>query len=236
MQVLITRSREDAEPLARLLDELGISSMTEPLLDIIFHSGPEINLKGTQALLMTSANGVRAFSRRSRNRELPLFAVGDATAREAAKLGFAKIHSASGDVDALAKRVKDIVDPGGGSLLHAAGSRVAGDLAGVLAAAGYEYRREVLYDAKKATAFGTKTIAALESGSLNGVLFYSPRTAEAFVSLAKQAGIGEMVKALVAFCLSPAVGEKASDFEWRKVEIATLPEQEALINLLQKYM
>jgi len=234
MHILITRSRDDAEPLARLLDGLGISSLTGPLLEIVFLSGPQIDLDGVQALLMTSANGVRAYARRSDNRALPLFAVGNATAREATVLGFTEIHSAAGDVDALAERVTAIVDPDGGALLHAAGSKVAGDLAGVLTVAGYEYRRDVLYEAKKATTLGTETIAALKSGSLDGVLFYSPRTAEAFSGLVKQAGLEEMTSSLTAFCLSPAVGERASELVWKKIEIAPLPEQESLINLLRR--
>ena len=83
MRVLVTRSKYDA---AHLIEELGlrnIEAVLAPLLEIEFFGGPVLNLKGIQALLMTSANGVRAFSRRSDNRDLQVVAVGDATAQAA---------------------------------------------------------------------------------------------------------------------------------------------------------
>ena len=44
-------------------------------------------LDGVQAILATSANGVRALARRTPRRDLPLFAVGPQTAARGAEAG-----------------------------------------------------------------------------------------------------------------------------------------------------
>ena len=51
-----------------------------------------LDLDGVQALIATSANGVRAFAARDPRRSLPVCAVGDATARAASDAGFADVE------------------------------------------------------------------------------------------------------------------------------------------------
>ena len=231
MNVLITRPPEDAAPLAETLMQYGIESCLEPMLTIRLIDGPPLDLDGVQALLMTSANGVRAYGARSEARGLPVYAVGDATARTAREAGFKNVETASGDVETLAALVGERLDPAGGALLHPAGSRVAGDLGGRLGVQGYAYRRVVLYQADPATALSDQTRAALSAGAIDGVVLYSPRTARAFVGLAAPDSLG----GVRAFCLSPAVGEAAAAISWRSIETAARPEQAALIELLRRF-
>ena len=84
---LNTRPREDAEPLTALLAARGHAVTPAPLLTIDYVTPADLDLGGVAGLLATSANGVRAFARACAERELALYAVGDATAmaaREAA--------------------------------------------------------------------------------------------------------------------------------------------------------
>ena len=227
--VLITRPDADAGPLAAALAASGIAVVREPLLLIDFLPGPPLVLAGVQAILATSANGVRALGLRTDCRMLPLFAVGDATAREARGLGFATVESASGDVAALAKLVCARLDPAHGALLHAAGTALAGDLAAGLTAAGFACRREVLYRARTAETLSPAAVAALRGGALAGVLLYSPRTAATFVRLVMAAGLATHCARLHAFCLSAAVAAAASDVTWKAVVTAAVPTESALI-------
>ncbi|MCH7863737.1 MAG: uroporphyrinogen-III synthase [Proteobacteria bacterium] len=82
-RLLITRPREDAEVLAALLLERGVEAVIEPLISVQDLDGPGLDLAGVQALLITSANGIRAFSRRQGDRDIAVFTVGDASARAA---------------------------------------------------------------------------------------------------------------------------------------------------------
>lgn len=232
MRVLVTRPREDAEPLAERLNTLGIEAMIEPLLTVAFDEAAAPDLDGVQAILATSANGVRAFASLSARRDIPLLAVGDATARTARDIGFRHFESAEGNVETLARLVALRCDPARGPLLHVAGSQLAGDLAGLLEARGFAYRRAVLYAARPAEALSAEAAAALEEGKLDGVLFFSPRTAETFVSLVRQGKLARTCRRLVAFCLSEAVAERARTIAWRRIAVAAHPDQDSLLTLL----
>ena len=236
MRLLVTRSIEDAEPLAAALGRRGYEAVLEPLMSITDVDAPgldtDLDSGGVQALLITSANGIRAFARRTSRRDIAVFAVGDASARTAGELEFAGVRSAAGDVDALAALVRDELDPGRGALLHIAGSHIAGDLSGLLEAAGFDVRRQVLYRATAAEKFSPATVDELTSGTLDGVLLFSPRTAGLFVKLAAAAGVEEACRSLVAYCLSQAVADNAKALPFLRVILASEPNQRSLLEAL----
>ena len=232
MRVLITRPQDDAEALAAALRAQGVDSLIAPLLTIETIDTAPPDLAGVQALLFTSANGARAFARASTARDLPVFAVGDATARSARAAGFARVESAAGAVDDLAALVGARLDPAAGALLHAAGADVAGDLAAALGARGFAVRRVTLYRAHKAAHLPEAAARAIAEGALDAVLFFSPRSAATFVTLAIKAGVGPALSRLDALCLSEAVAEAARQGTWRSVAVAAKPEQPALSQLV----
>jgi uroporphyrinogen-III synthase len=230
-RILVTRPEQDAAATAARLRDLGHEAVITPLMDVHFLPGPPLDLAGAQALLMTSANGARALAARQAGAavDLPVLAVGDATARAARDLGFANVDSAGGDVDDLARLAAARLRPGDGVLLHVAGSKVAGDLAGMLAQAGYTYRRSVLYDAKPVAALPHAAAAALADGTAAGVLLYSPRTAGLFRDLVLAAGLCGFLDGVTAFCLSANVAARAGA-GWRRVAVAAEPTERALMD------
>jgi uroporphyrinogen-III synthase len=234
MKVLITRSEVDAAPLVDLLSARNIVSVVDPMIKVELRLGSPLGLTGVQALLMTSANGVRAYCARNSERDLPLFAVGDATAREAMANGFSNIFTARGDVSHLAKLVQIKLSKSGGILLHVAGTKTAGDLAGNLLGAGFEYRRDILYNVVAAQFLHSNTIMALTKKEVQGVLLYSPRTAQIFCRCAV-ADLGEnMLSGVTAYCLSEAVADKAKALKWRAVVVASSPTQLELIHVVAR--
>jgi uroporphyrinogen-III synthase len=232
MRLLVTRPSEDSADLTQRLTTMGHDVVPAPLLEIHFIAGDELDLRGVQAVLFTSANGVRSFVRRSSARAHMAMCVGDATAREARLAGFRDVKSATGDVGALAALVKVLLDPEEGALVHPAGSRVAGDLAGLLEAGGFTYRREVLYDATKAETLPEAARAALAGAQVDGVLLYSPRTGAAFARLVAEAGLADRLGGVTVYCLSEAVAGKVQSLDWAAVKIAHRPDQESLLALL----
>jgi uroporphyrinogen-III synthase len=232
MRLLITRPKDDAQTLAAALAARRIDSVIEPVIEVADVDGPPPDLSGVQALLVTSANGARAFARRHGGRALPVLAVGDASAAAARGLGFQSVKSATGDVAQLAALVRAELDPANGALLHVAGSDVAGDLQGELGKAGFRYRRAVLYRARTADRLSDDATRALKAGELDGVVLFSPRTAAAFVGLAAAAGLAEHCRGLVAWCLSRAVADAAEGPPWRDVMVAARPDQESLIDAI----
>lgn len=231
MRALITRPQEDAADLAAALSDRGIEPLIEPLLQITPVAGVSLDLDGVQAVLFTSANGVRAFAAVSPRRDLPAYTVGDGSAAAAKLAGFTQIESAGGDVNALASLVCDRLKPENGALFHAAGSVTAGDLAGRLEGAGFTVRRVALYEAVPATALSPETRMNLTLGGIDMVLLFSPRTAATFAKLWRQAGAPELER-ICAICLSAAVAREVGDLSWRDVFIAERPDLPSLLALV----
>ena len=232
MRVLVTRPRHRAAALARDLDAAGVEAIVEPLLDIVPRAGAMLDLSGVQALLVTSANAALPLAAATGRRDLPVFAVGDATAAAVSDVGFGDVTSAGGAAGDLARLVGARLDPAAGALIHVAGATVAGDLTGPLEAAGFAARRVVLYDAQPVEALSPATVEVIAADRLDGVVFFSPRTAALFVTLARQAGIARHAHGLGAFCLSAAVAKAAEGLDWREVPISERPESAALVALV----
>src|SRR5579863_2146442 len=116
MRILVTRPWEDGREIAARLAERGHQALLAPLLEPRFLQGPlleEGELDGVQAVLATSANGIRALNRRSARRDIPIFAVGPQTADEARKSGFSNVRSADGDAKTLAQAAMRWATPQG---------------------------------------------------------------------------------------------------------------------------
>ncbi|MEE3625865.1 uroporphyrinogen-III synthase [Nitrospirillum sp. BR 11752] len=239
--VLITRPQPEADRTAAAVAALGHQVLVDPLLKVDWLDGALPPADAVRAVLITSANGVRALARLNAPRTWPLYAVGDRTADVARGLGFTTVRSAAGDADALVRLVADEVPVSEGLLLHAAGADVAGDPAGDLAAQGYATRRLALYRTVAADALLPEVRDALAAGSITHVLLFSPRSARTFVNLAVQGGAD--LAAVSALCLSPAVAgalerddhDGVHSFRpgvFRHVAVAAHPNQAALLDLL----
>ena len=185
-----------------------------------------------QAILLTSANGARALAAAAPDRsarQLPVLAVGYATACALRDAGFGSVTSADGDVDALAALAVARLRPDSGRLVHVAGRVSTGDLAARLRDAGFEAERVPLYDAVAAHDLTLPVRRALAAQTLAGVTFFSPRTARLFAKLVHESGLETTARALTAFCLSQAVAVAAETLSWQRVSVATAPRQEALV-------
>lgn len=236
LRALVTRPRAEAAEVAELLAARGIAAIVEPLLDIHYRSEPTPDLAGVQAVLCTSANGVRALARLSGERGLKLFAVGEASAARARAEGFAEVHSAAGAIADLVRLASGSLRPEAGRLLHVAGSEVAGDLAGELRGRGFTVDRAVLYEARPAAALGAATIRALAAGIVDFALFFSPRTAAIFARLATEAGVADAMRFVAAVSISAAADSALKPLRFRARHIAERPDQNALLAALDRLL
>jgi len=232
MRILVTRPKDDAEATAAKLSALGHTALIAPMLEIRYRAGPETALERVQAILATSSNGVYALARRTPRRDVPLFAVGSQTANAAKSVGFKTVKSADGDAAALAKATAEWANPSAGVLVHAAGADTKGDLAGTLMSRGFDVRVDVLYEAVASVELPPVAREALEAGAIDGVLFFSPRSANAFSQCVVKAGLVDRNRKLVAYCVSKATADALSPLKFRDVRIAPHPDQDALLALI----
>lgn len=229
MQALLTRPRAEAHDLAIALAARGIAAIIAPVIEIDFCDRAGLDLAGVQAVLCTSANGVRALARSSREREIPIFAVGAATAARARGEGYSAVTAAGGDVGDLARLAAARLRPERGRLIHAAGSDLAGDLAGTLRRIGFDVVREILYCARPVSTLPAAAEQALRTGKIGFALFFSPRSAAIFVGLAIAVGIAECCGAVAALSLSDAVDAAIGGLPWKTRRVASHPTQPALL-------
>jgi uroporphyrinogen-III synthase len=119
----------------------------------------------------------------------------------------------------------------GDSVLHLAGENIARNLGELLHPVGVQVERVALYRVRAAKALGAAG-EGLRSGAIDAVLHFSPRSAATFVALAEQAGAADAVRGIRHLCLSAAVTVPL-DAAGARTEVASRPEEEALIALLE---
>lgn len=234
MRVLVTRPTEDAKNTAARLAQMGHSPLVSPLLEIKFRDGPELSFDNVQAIVATSANGVRALVRRTDRRDLPVFAVGAQTAATARAARFANVKNADGNSIVLADAIAKWAKPENGILFHAAGNETAGKLSERLREHGFQFRRDVLYDIEPVQSLSREALEAMRDGKLDAVLLYSPRSAENFARCVQQADLTEMCRALIAVCISEAAAKKIEALRLRKIKVAPRPSEAAMLQALQR--
>jgi uroporphyrinogen-III synthase len=227
MKILVTRPLADGREIAARLAELGHQALLAPLLEPRFSDGPEPRLDEVEAILATSANGVRALVRRTVRRDIPIFAVGPQTAEEANKAGFTEVRSADGDAAALAEASARWAKPGA-LLLHVCGEDAPGTLADMLAARGFAVRRAVLYGMAAATSLPPDVRSALEQGAVDAVMFFSPKSASLFLGLARDLP----TSGLTALCISPNTAKVLPAHAFAQLRIAEKPNQDAMLKLV----
>ena len=233
MRILVTRPAADAARTAAALRVRGHEAIVAPLLTIEYFPEAELGDGPWSAILMTSANATHAIAghkRRDALRRIPVFAVGRQSALDLRAEGFADVTSADGDVDDLAALVTTRLRPPS-RLLYLAGEERAGDLAGVLQARNFHVETVVVYRAVVTATLPAEAAAALR-GDLHGVLHYSRRSAEGFLTAARNSGLLEAALTKpVHYCLSAKVAEPLQKAGASAVRIAAQPDEAALMSL-----
>jgi uroporphyrinogen-III synthase len=230
MRIAVTRPEEDAGPLMAKLAGMGHKPIAAPVLTIRPRSGVIIPEREWQALVATSANGIRALTDHEQFRKTRMLTVGPQSLKAAQAAGF-RAEAHGGDVHGLADFIRRELDPEAGPILYLSGAEISGDLERQLKAAGFDCHRAVLYDAVAAEDLGAAA-PMMRAGELDGVMLYSPRTAKLWHSLAEKAGLAESAGHVVYFCLSRNVAAVLPE-TWDK-RIATAPNEAAMLALLEE--
>jgi uroporphyrinogen-III synthase len=226
--VLVTRPREQAEETAGLLRAAGHEVIIDPVLEIR-RLPARLSEDPVTAIAVTSANAVPALP--DLPRLLPVFAVGNATARALRSAGCEPAGVAAGDGRDLAQLICSTLR-GSGTVLHPCGRDVREGLEEGLAAGGLGYLPLVVYEAVPATDLSEETALALSGGRLGGGLFFSPRSAASWAGLVRAARLIEGVRPMRAACLSEAVAAALGDLPFAAIRIAASRDQKALVRCL----
>lgn len=224
--ILITRPEPGAQQTLARLAALGRHGLCAPMLSIAPRQmrAP----RAAQAVLVTSANAVPALPDALRG--TPLFAVGDATAERARQAGFGPVTSAGKDAEALAALVAGHCRPAQGPLLLASGAGQGMSLAADLRARGFAVLRRVAYAAQPVGELPEAALVALQRGEVRVAMFFSPATARAFAACIR--GETRLIAGVEALAISPLTARALSPLPWRRIRVASHPNQDELVALL----
>ncbi len=224
--VLITRPETGARETLAGLAAIGRSGLCAPMLTIAPRA---VRAPGAaQAVLVTSANAIPALPATLRN--TPLYAVGDATAARAREAGFTQVASAGRDAATLAVLVAGRCDPASGPLLLASGAGQGLTLATSLREAGFKVIRRVAYAATPESHLPPLVSEALQRDEIDIAMFFSPATARAFAACILRAEMS--VAGVEALAISAMTAHALAPLSWRRIRVASHPNQEELVALL----
>lgn len=235
MRILVTRPEPDAARTAALLRARGHDPLVAPLLRIAAVPDPALGDGPWAAIALTSANAVSAIVSHPTQAVLagvPVFTVGAKTAKAAAAAGLTVTRSADGDVAALAALIAETLGPRAEPVLYPAGEERAGDLEGLLAGHGLSVRTVVVYRAVAETRLPEPVRIALAENTIDGVLHYSRRTADAFLAALAVEGLAAANLSVAHYCLSAAVAAPLLAAGAGDVRLAPQPDQNSLFGLL----
>lgn len=214
--LLVLRPPPAGARTAAVLRALGHEAVEAPLFTITPLAWTPPPADQFDALALTSANApANAGPELARYRELPLFVVGDATARAAASAGLIVHHIGHGGGATLAEEAAGM---GIRRMLHLCGREHRPLRGEVAVTACPVYAAEASHDLPPAA------IEAIGRGAV--VLLHSPRAGALFAGLADAAGLARETILLAAISANAAASAGAG---WKAVAIADQPNDDALL-------
>lgn len=239
MRLLLTRPAADEaepDPLQAALVAGGHQVLHAPLLAVVA-TDAQPSFEGAQAIIATSRNSLKMLSRlplADAVRRLPLFAVGPATAAFGCGLGFRHVVEGPSGAQALEAVIRAEASPAAGPLVYLSGAQVAFDLEAALKRHGFTVRREILYRTEAAPALPSEVADAFRTGTLDGVVLMSPRTAMVYAALIRQADLAAPARRVLHFCLSEAVRRELGPLEPVEARVAASPNSQEMLALIAR--
>lgn len=220
---LIIRTMPLALQTAQAVTDLGYEPIVLPAA-ILKPTENLIEASNIQAFLVTSPNAPPLSKIKREMLSIPVYAVGDKTAKACDDLGFESVISAGGDAAALAVLVADRLSPKNGALLHLRGNEVAGDVNGLLSACGFDVKSVTVYETIENPNFKSELPDILRNYE-GIILFHSPKGAMRFKEAMAQCNLEKWR----GVAISKAAASPLEDFGFKDLVIAQMPNENALL-------
>ena len=236
MRFLITRPQPDALKLANRLKSMGHEAVVSPVINTVCCPASLPAPDRIDGLIITSRNALRCLEKTREHKaylNLPLFAVGKATAQQATALGFSLVLQGKGRASALPPQIKAFYKAHQApQLLHPGTAKKAFELTPALAALGIKLLEHEVYRTQLCENMTADAIARLCSGEIDGVILLSPRTAKHFHTLINQNALKEEMGAVSCLCLSQNVANALGDMPRKTTITAKHPDLDTLLGLI----
>lgn len=230
-RVLVTRPEPAALQTAAKLADAGFEPVILPLSRTVplGFSVPDARF---DALTVTSANAFRHAGHTLPHRDMPLFAVGEGTARAARESGFTDVIDGGGDAVRLAETMRKAL-PQGARVLYLAGRVRQPVFEERVSVAGLDMTVCDVYDIETIDYSRSELERLLGPQPLAAVMLYSGVAAEAFAAAMDRIDppFNDKTRFL---CISTRVAEKLPSNWQRHALVAEQPDETGLLRLFPK--
>ncbi len=214
--VLLTRPEEDCQ---ELQTKLLIPSICSPLLKVS-QSVSKVTLpNGTTDLIVTSARVFDMVKNIKDMTKTPVWCVGEATAQAAKEAGFETIFQVNRSAQEILERIVKECQKESSHFVHICGSVVHVDLVDALTKLGYKADRVIIYTTEAADKLSPEAEAIMSAGLVQQMPFFSLRTAEVFVDIARTSDWAENLSKITALAHSDAIARALNQLSWRRVVV-----------------
>ncbi len=236
--VLITRPKEDAEVLSHLLNEINIPHMIASMVEVKQEAvaapvRAALKQASLQGIILTSRHGAACLPTIDISKELPVYTVGDATARAAHDVGFSNVLSPGNTAEALFEYIASHNKTSGGAFFYPHGYDIAFDMEKALSEKSFSVVAASTYNAEKIEALSPHLIHSLTSGDISHVTFFSKRTAQSYQDRILKYGLAEPHQNMTALCIRDSVEGAISGLPWKELRSANVPSFEAMLELIR---
>ncbi len=214
MKLLITRPYEDSLETKKLIEaETEHQVSIYPLIDIKILE-KEINLKPTENIIITSANGLNALKQNDNSVNYNLYLVGKSSLNKAKDFGYDNLHYSqtslkNSNSENLAEYIIQNSEKGD-EFIHITSKNVKGDLQKLLESEKRVYNKLELYDVVE-NDFDEQIIESLKNHEYEGLVFFSEKTSIIFLSLIKKYKLANSLENKKIFCLSERISSVFND-------------------------
>lgn len=237
--LVITRPEPGLSETAQRINQLGWQPLLMPVMTIEALPTEFVAIENVQAIIFTSRQAIKPIVQQLSTQNLaykkiPVFTVGDITAKDAQKAGFYNVISADKDAVALASLIKKKLDPQIGILLFPVAKGQGKLLDALLKQAGFTIFLREVYQAKPVQKLSDEFLQALQAKKINSILFFSSETARYFLELLPE-NFQENLKFIQAIGISIKTKVILERVSWRSIEIAAYPKTEEMLCLIKEH-
>lgn len=222
-----------------------------PLMEIAAVPFRLVSPKGFDALIITSTNGLRHFASKIREQRtgaewvqgyfsLPLYVVGEGTARKAREAGFENVRVAADSADALKNYLLGLasapllLQEKTLRLLFVRGETVHADFETILPADLFDVTGLTVYTSQPSVLPTGFLRTLFLQNDFDAVAFFSGRTAQLFFEHAQKSNLLLNLKKPEALCISKNVLETVRSFWGHRLYVADAPNQEGMVELVAR--
>lgn len=225
--IINTRPVEYDFEMFRAFDRCGHQVLACPVLTSRPLPWPKTALDNIDALIVTSQIAVDVVARKPVSRDLPMLAVGTATASAARNANFSDVIDGGGTAENLLRVIDATFFRAG---LYASALHVSRDLA---IARPNRIRRLAVYEMEAVEKLPQSVIDAFHSDEEIIVPFYSPRSFQIFESLVEKHLLGEYLARATAVGIHERVLSNPT-LRWGRTRIAAAPDGTGMIDAMRK--